>query len=68
MNEAMIAKNREGTKAMEAAPASIVGLGDAAVTSAAAATPAPTIIITTAKRAENAYLPAPAILAYAQNS
>ena len=50
-----MAKNREGTKVMEAAPASIVGLGDAAVTSVAAVvTPAPTIIITTAKRAADA--------------
>ena len=50
-----MAKNREGTKAMEAAPAYIVGLGDATVTSVAAvATPAPTIINTTAKRATDA--------------
>jgi len=67
MNEAMRAANREGTKAVEAAPASIVGLGDAAVTSVAAAAPAPTIKITTAKRAADAYLPAPAIFSHAQN-
>ena len=50
-----MAKNREGTKAMEAAPAYIVRLGDAAVTSVdVVATPANTIINTTAKRATDA--------------
>ena len=57
------AANREGTKGIEAAPASIVRLEDGAVTSAAATIAVPTIIITTAKRVAYVYLPALAILA-----
>jgi len=49
MNETIRAAITDGTTAIEAEPASIVGLGDGAETSAAVA--APTIIITTAKRA-----------------
>jgi len=48
MNEAIRAASKEGTKGIEAAPASIVGLGDGAVISAACA---PTIINTATKRA-----------------
>jgi len=65
MNEAIRAANIEGTKAIEAAPASIVGLGVGAVTSSAST---PTIIITAIKRATDAYLPVPAILAYTCNT
>ena len=56
MNEAIRAANREGTKGIEAAPGSIVGLGDGTVTSDAATgpVPVPTIIITTAKIAADA--------------
>ena len=56
MNEAIRAANREGTKGIEAAPASIVGLGDGTVTSDAATgpVPVPTIIITMAKIAADA--------------
>jgi hypothetical protein len=69
MNEAIRAAKREGTKGIEAAPVSIVGLGDDAIASAAAAAPAPTVIITTtAKRATNAYLPVPAILSHTRNT
>ena len=68
MNEAIRAMNREGMKGIEAAPGSIVGLGDGAVTSAAATITVPTIIITTAKRAADVYLPAPAILAHTHNA
>jgi len=57
-----MAENREGRKGIEAAPASIVGLGAAAFTSAASA--APIIMMTTTKRAANAYLPAPAIISH----
>jgi len=55
--------NTEGMKAIEAAPGSIAGLGAAAFTSAAVAAPTPTIIITTATKAADAYLPVPAIVA-----
>ena len=69
MNEAMNAAiNKEEGRAgnIEAAPpASIVGLGAAAFISAASA--APTIMITTTKRATDAYFPVPAILVYTQN-
>jgi len=62
MKEAMRAANGERRKGIEAAPASIVGLGAAAFTSVASA--APVIMTTTTKRAADAYLPAPAILAH----
>ena len=68
MNEAIRRVNREGMKCIEAAPASIVRLEDGAVTSAAATIAVPTIIITTAKRAADVYLPAPAILAHTHNA
>lgn len=65
MKEAMKEPNREGRKGIEAAPASIDGLGDAAAfTSAASASAAPIIIITTTKRTADTYLPAPAIVAH----
>lgn len=60
MKEATRAENREGRPGIEAAPASIVGLGAAAFTSVASA--APIIIMTTTKRATDTHLPAPAIL------
>jgi hypothetical protein len=64
MKEAMRAANGEGRKGIEAVPASIVGLGAAAFTSAASAA-APIIIMrTTTKKAADAYFPAPAILAH----
>jgi len=47
----MRAAIKEGTTVIEALPASIAGLGDDALTSVAVAAPAPTIIITTTKRA-----------------
>jgi hypothetical protein len=65
MKEAIRAANRDGTKEIEAAPASIVGLGEGAVISAASA---PTIIITATNRATDAYLTAPVILAQNHNT
>jgi len=62
MKAATRVANREGRKGNEAAPASIVGLGAAAFTSAASA--ALTIIIRTTKKAADVYLPKPAIVAY----
>ena len=50
MNEMMRATIKEVTAVIEALPASISRLGDGALTSVAVAAPAPTIIITTAKR------------------
>ena len=49
MNEGIRVANREGTKGIEAAPASIFGLGDGAVTSATATIHVPIVIITTTK-------------------
>ena len=56
INEAIRVANREGTKGIEAAPASIVGLGDGTVTSddATGPVPVPTIIITMANIAADA--------------
>ena len=65
MNEAIRAANREGTKTVEAAPVSIVGLEDGAAISAASA---PSIIITATKRATVAQLAAPAILTNNHNT
>ena len=65
MNEAMNAaiNKEEGRAGIDAAPpASIVGLGAAAFTSAASA--APNITMTTTKKAADAYLPAPAIVVH----
>jgi hypothetical protein len=51
MNEAIRTANKEGTKGIEAAAASIDGLGDGADISAACA---PTIIMRATKRATDA--------------
>ena len=69
MNETIRVANREGTKAMEAEPASnAVGLGDDAIASVAAA-PVPTaIIMTTTKRATYADLTVLVILDCIRNN
>lgn len=68
INEARRTAKKEGTKGIEAAPVSIVGLGDDAIASSAAVTAPTVIIMTTTKRAVDAYLPVPAILAHTGNT
>lgn len=66
MKDAIRAASREGTKSIEAVPVSIAGLGAAAFTSSAATVPS--IIMKTTKKAADANLTRPAILAQSQET